>query len=66
MNRNVDACPHARASLQAVVISSICLALATSVFRLRVVLIKMGFEGRISTRFTRIYAAIGWQIRSIS
>jgi|TARA_B110000902_G_C13804028_1_gene397140 PST family polysaccharide transporter len=56
----------ARFSPQAAVISSFCLPLATGVFGLRVVLIKMGFEGRIPARFARIYAAIGWPIRSIS
>ena len=41
------------------------LACATGLFGLRVVLIKMGPEGRIATRLTRFYAAIGWPIRSI-
>ncbi len=41
------------------------LAFATGLFGLRVVLIKMGPEGRIAARLTRIYAAIGWPIRSI-
>ena len=40
------------------------LACATGLFGLRVVLIKMGPEGRIATRLTRLYAAIGWPIRS--
>ena len=42
------------------------LAFATGLFGLRVVLIKMGPEGRIAARLTRIYAAIGWPIRSIA
>lgn len=52
--------PHAAA------IASPLLALATGAFGLRVVLIKMGPEGRIAARLTRIYAAIGWPIRSMS
>lgn len=44
---------------------SICLALLTGFFGLRVVLIKMGPEGRITSRLMRIYAFIGWPIRSI-
>ncbi|MDF1776196.1 MAG: O-antigen translocase [Rhizobiaceae bacterium] len=47
-------------------IASVCLALATGLFGLRVVLIKMGPEGRVAAYFARIYAAIGWPIRSIS
>ena len=45
-------------------IASPLLALVTGVFGLRVVLIKMGPEGRVAERFARIYAAIGWPIRS--
>ncbi|MFU8865531.1 MAG: hypothetical protein ACNA7O_16585 [Rhodobacterales bacterium] len=41
------------------------LELATGLFGLRVVLIKMGLEGRIAARLARIYAAIGWPNRSI-
>ena len=52
--------PHAAA------IASICLALSTGLFGLRVVLIKMGPEGRIAERFARIYAAMGWPIRRTS
>jgi len=48
----------------AVAITSPLLACATGLFGLRVVLIKMGPEGRIATRLTRLYAAIGWPIRS--
>ncbi|WP_407474958.1 O-antigen translocase [Sulfitobacter sp. PM12] len=54
----------ARATPEAAALTSICLALATGLFGLRVVLIKMGPEGRIAARFARIYAAIGWPIRS--
>ena len=46
--------------------ASLLLAPATGVFGLRVVLIKMGPEGSIAARLTRIYAAIGWPIRSNS
>lgn len=55
----------ARTAPQAAAITSIFLALATGLFGLRVVLIKMGPEGRIAARFAHIYAAIGWPIRSI-
>jgi len=48
----------------AAAITSPLLACATGLFGLRVVLIKMGPEGRIATRLTRLYAAIGWPIRS--
>jgi len=54
----------ARAIPEAAALTSICLALTTGLFGLRVVLIKMGPEGRIAARFARIYAAIGWPIRS--
>ena len=47
-------------------IASFLLAMATCFFGLRVVLIKMGPEGHIAERFARIYASIGWPIRSIS
>jgi O-antigen/teichoic acid export membrane protein len=56
----------ARSAPQTAAITSVCLALATGLFGLRVVLIKMGPEGRVAARFARIYAAIGWPIRSIS
>ena len=56
----------ARTAPQAAAIASVCLSLATGLFGLRVVLIKMGPEGRVAARFARIYAAIGWPIRSIS
>ena len=48
---------------QAAAIASVCLALATGLFGLRVVLIKVGPEGGVAMRFARIYAAIGWPIR---
>lgn len=47
------------------VVASPVLACATGLLGLRVVLIKMGPEGRIAARFSRIYAAIGWPIRSV-
>ena len=54
----------AQTAPQAAAIASVCLALATGLFGLRVVLIKMGPEGRVAARFARIYAAIGWPIQS--
>lgn len=39
------------------------LALATGLLGLRVVLVKIGPEGRFATRLTRFYTAIGWPIR---
>ena len=53
----------ARTAPHAAAIASVCLALATGLFGLKVVLIKMGPEGRVATRFARIYAAIGWPIK---
>lgn len=49
------------APLVAAITSSV-LALATGLFGLRVVLIKMGPVGRVAMRVARIYAAIGWPI----
>lgn len=45
--------PHTAATLSPV------LALAAGVYGLRVVLIKMGPEGRVAARFAHIYAAVG-------
>ncbi len=56
----------ARIAPQTAAIASVCLAAATGLFGLRVVLIKMGPEGRIAARFAGIYAAIGWPVRSTS
>tara|TARA_R100000935_G_scaffold49398_2_gene74682 strand:- start:9046 stop:10545 length:1500 start_codon:yes stop_codon:yes gene_type:complete len=56
----------ARGAPEAAAIASVCLALATGLFGLRVVLIKMGPEGRVAARFSRIYAAIGWPIPETS
>ena len=56
----------ARTAPQAAAIVSFFLALATGLFGLRVVLIKMGPEGRVAARFARIYAAIGWPIQGAS
>lgn len=47
----------------AAAIASPVLALATGLFGLRVVLIKIGPEGRFAARFARLYAAIGWPIK---
>jgi|TARA_R100000935_G_scaffold57753_1_gene92479 O-antigen/teichoic acid export membrane protein len=55
----------ARTSPEMAAILSICLALATGLFGLRVVLIKTGPEGRVTARIAGIYAAIGWPIRSL-
>lgn len=52
----------ARIAPQTAAIVSVGLALVTGLFGLRVVLIKMGPEGRVAARFARIYAAIGWPI----
>lgn len=48
--------------LTAAVLSPV-LALATGLFGLRVVLIKIGPAGRIAARLARFYAAIGWPIK---
>lgn len=55
----------ARTAPQAAAIACICLAFATGLFGLRVVLIKMGPEGRVAASLARIFTAIGWPIRSI-
>jgi len=47
-------------------IASPLLAFATGVFGLRVVLIKMGPEGRLAARLTRLYARLGWPISETS
>lgn len=52
----------ARTAPEAAAIASICLALATGVFGLRVVLVKIGPEGRLASRLARFYAAIGWPL----
>lgn len=49
----------------AAALASICIALGTGLFGLRVVLIKMGPEGRLAARIARLYTAIGWPIRNI-
>lgn len=56
----------ARTTPEVAAIISACLGLTTGLFGLRVVLIKVGPEGRLATRFARIYAVIGWPIRRIS
>lgn len=40
------------------------LAAATGIFGLRVVLIKIGPEGRIASHLTRFFTSIGWPLRS--
>ena len=55
----------ARVVPEVAAIASVCVATVTLVLGLRIVLIKMGPEGRVAARLTRIYAAIGWPIRSI-
>jgi O-antigen/teichoic acid export membrane protein len=47
-------------------VASPLLALATGLFGLRVVVIKIGPSGRVAKRITRIYAAIGWPIETAS
>jgi PST family polysaccharide transporter len=48
----------------AAALASPVLAAATGLFGLRVVLVKIGPEGRLATRLTRFYASIGWPVRS--
>jgi len=48
----------------AAALASPILATATGLFGLRVVLVKIGPEGRLATRLTRFYASIGWPVRS--
>jgi PST family polysaccharide transporter len=48
----------------AAAIAAPLLAGATGLFGLRVVLIKVGPHGHLATRLSRLYAAIGWPIRS--
>ncbi|MFP1683035.1 O-antigen translocase [Alloalcanivorax sp. C16-1] len=43
-------------------IASPFLALITGVFGLRVVLTKIGLEGRVATKLGRVYAIVGWPI----
>jgi PST family polysaccharide transporter len=50
----------------AAAIASPVLALATGLFGLRVVLIKIGPGGRLASRLARLYAAIGWPIPETS
>ena len=50
----------------AAAVASPVLALATGLFGLRVVLVKIGPEGRLASRFTHFYAAIGWPIPETS
>ena len=47
----------------AAAVASPLLSLATGLFGLRLVLVKIGPEGRLATRLTRFYASIGWPIR---
>jgi O-antigen/teichoic acid export membrane protein len=52
----------ARMAPEPAAIASILLSLGTGLFGLRVVLIKIGPEGRIAQRLAGLYAAIGWPI----
>jgi PST family polysaccharide transporter len=45
-------------------LASPLLAAATALFGLRVVLVKIGSKGRLASRLARIFASIGWPIRS--
>jgi len=47
----------------AAALASPVLAGATGLFGLRIVLVKIGREGRLASRFARFYKAIGWPIR---
>jgi PST family polysaccharide transporter len=49
------------APLAAAIVSPV-VAGATGLFGLRVVLVKIGPEGRLASRFARFYAAIRWPI----
>jgi len=48
----------------AAALASPLLAATTGLFGLRVLLVKIGPEGRLASRLERIYARIGWPIRS--
>lgn len=48
----------------AAALASPVLVAATGLFGLRVVLVKIGPEGRLATRLIRFYASIGWPVRS--
>lgn len=48
----------------AAALASPVLAAATGLFGLRVVLVKIGPDGRLAARLTRFYASIGWPVRS--
>ena len=52
----------ARMAPEPAAIASVFLSLGTGLFGLRVVLIKIGPEGRIAQRLAGLYAAIGWPI----
>ena len=52
----------ARTAPQTAAIASIFMALATGVFGLRLVLIKIGPDGRVAARISRIYETIGWPV----
>ena len=46
----------------AAAVASPVLAAATGLFGLRVVLVKIGPEGRLASRLARLYTALGWPI----
>lgn len=50
----------------AAALASPILAAVTGLFGLRLVLVKIGPEGRLATRLTRFYASIGWPVRSVA
>lgn len=56
----------AQAAPSLAAIASPVLALGTGIFGLRVAVIKLGAEGRVAGRLARLYAALGWPIRSAS
>ena len=54
----------ARTAPQIAAIASVCLALTTGLFGLRIVLLKIGPTGRVAARVASFYAMIGWPIQS--
>jgi PST family polysaccharide transporter len=47
-------------------ILSVVLAIATSLLGVRIVLIKIGPEGRVVSRFVRFYKRIGWPLKELA
>ena len=55
----------ARTAPHTAAITSVCLALTTGMFGLRVVLVKIGPSGSVPSRLFRLYAAVGWPFPGI-